>query len=175
MKSIDIALLGFLIDDEKHGYELFKDIADIADFGQIYSVKIGRLYSVLNRMETERFISSRVDSEGNRPPKKIFKINEKGLEAFNNWMSEPIQHGRDIRINFLVKLYFSREGGFFPLEELIKSQINECKSWLDFQDRKIEKIHDKEKFEYIVRQFRKSQIEGYINWLNWCKRSLIND
>jgi DNA-binding PadR family transcriptional regulator len=120
-------------------------------------------------LEDEHLVTSSIHTEGARPPKKMFSITEAGRKTFKNWMMKPVKHGREIRINLLIKFYFAERKDAFQADQIIDSQILECNRWLDFLIRSPQNRPENDQFRFLVEQFRKSQIEGYISWLHWCK------
>ena len=50
--DLEIALLGFLFEKAKHGYELYKEISDPVGIGGVWRVKIGKMYSMLKKLES---------------------------------------------------------------------------------------------------------------------------
>ncbi len=171
----DISLLGFLAFKPMHGYELHKQVTDLSGYGIVWNIKIGKLYAMLNRLEKERYIKSNLSKEGNRPARNEFSITNKGKKTFDVWSISPVNRGRDFRIIFLLKLYFSLRNGSEQAHKLIDSQIETCNSWLS--NRKIEIVSmEKDKpgdiFPSIVNTYRNIQIQGYLTWLGWCKVSL---
>ena len=171
----DISLLGFLSVKPMHGYELHKQVTDLSGFGIVWNIKIGKLYAMLNRLEKDGFIKSTISREGNRPARNEFSITNKGKETFGEWAVSPVNRGREFRIIFLLKLYFSLKTGIGQANNLIHSQIDTCNSWLT--DGKVV-INDSKKtsaediFPGIVNSYRKIQIQGYLSWLDWCKETL---
>jgi len=174
MENINISILGFLFNVGMHGYEIFKQISNKKGYGAIYSLKIGKLYAILNKFEENGFVTTDIQVDGNRPPKKVYAITEKGKKRFNIWMIEPIQHGREIRINLLLKIYFTKINSSFNLKSILINQIEECHRWLGNISNEIEFMEEDNNIGSLVLAFRKSQIEGYIQWLKWCKRSVTN-
>ena len=171
----DISLLGFLSIKPMHGYELHKQVTDLSGFGIVWNIKIGKLYAMLNRLEKDGYIHSTISREGNRPARNEFSITNKGKKTFDAWSVSPVNRGREFRIIFLLKLYFSLMRGIERANKLINSQIDTCNSWLsdgkvifnDFED-----ITAVDKFPGIVNAYRKIQIQGYLSWLDWCKGAL---
>ena len=171
----DISLLGFLSIKPMHGYELHKQVTDLSGFGIVWNIKIGKLYAMLNRLEKDGYIRSTISKEGNRPLRNEFSITSKGKKTFEAWSVSPVSHGREFRIIFLLKLYFSLKSGLEQANKLINSQRDTCKSWLsegkvvinDLENTTAENL-----FPGIVNTYRKIQIEGYLAWLDWCKGSL---
>ena len=76
MENADLekALLGFLYKGPKHGYELFKEISNPMEIGEVWRVKIGKMYSMLKKLESQDFIRATSEQDGNRPPKNTFFI-----------------------------------------------------------------------------------------------------
>ncbi len=170
MNNIDIALLGFIFQNDMHGYDMYKIISDNDGFGAIYTIKIGRLYSILNKLEEGGYVESKLNASGARPPKKMYSITENGKKTFNNWLRNPVKHGREIRINLLIKLYFAEKYQFFCADEIVNGQIDECKKWLDGIINSDHPQENENNFLLLVNEFRISQINAYINWLKTCKR-----
>ncbi len=52
----DISILGFLVTEPMHGYELHKQVTDLSGFGIVWNIKIGKLYAMLNRLEKDGLI-----------------------------------------------------------------------------------------------------------------------
>ena len=57
-------------------------------------------------------------------------LTEAGREAFLAWVQAPVQHGRSLRLEFLVKLYFARLEGTAVAEQLLTHQRTLCHEWL---------------------------------------------
>ena len=171
----DISLLGFLAVKPMHGYDLHKQVTDLSGFGIVWNIKIGKLYAMLNRLEKEDYIRSTISKQGSRPARNEFLITNKGKKTFRSWSVSPVNRGREFRITFLLKLYFSLRTGNEQANELINSQIETCNSWLSESKAVInnnKNTKTEERFPGIVNTYRKIQIQGYLAWLDWCKESL---
>jgi len=177
MENADLekALLGFLYKGPKHGYELYKEISNPMEIGEVWRVKIGKMYSMLKKLESQDFIRATSEQDGNRPPKNTFFITIKGKNIFNKWMRAPIKHGRDLRILFLMKIYFIKNGGFFDRKDLIIKQKAECENWKERYKPVRQENNRENSFSWFVRKYRSSQIDGFINWLDWCREALSEE
>ncbi|MDP2965750.1 MAG: PadR family transcriptional regulator [Pelolinea sp.] len=180
MNNIDdfkISFLGFLSLKPMHGYELHKQVTDLSGFGIVWKIKIGKLYTMLNKLEKEGLIKSTFTKEGNRPVRNEFSITPTGENIYETWLISPVNRGRDFRIIFLLKLYFSLRNGIESANKLIGSQIETCNRWLSEriirnQESLILRENDENDFPIIVNKYRQIQIQGYLTWLEWCKESL---
>ena len=54
--------------------------------------------------------------------------------------------------------------------QLIETQLTECKTWAKKRNLNMNIAHGD--FQYIVENFRSSQIDHYIDWLHWCMEYL---
>jgi PadR family transcriptional regulator, regulatory protein AphA len=175
INDLDISLLGFISSRPLHGYELHKMVADLTGYGIVWNIKIGKLYSMLNKLEKQGLITSTCEKEGNRPTRNEFSVTKKGINIFQQWLRTPINHGRDFRMVFLLKLFFLLGNETVKANELISSQIIECKNWLNEILNQSKSNHDMAEtdiFQMIVKEYRQIQIKGFITWLEWCKESL---
>jgi len=172
--NLNIPILGCLVNQPKHGYELFKDLSDPEGIGQVYRIKIGRMYAILKKLEEGNLIKAQIEKEGNRPPKKTYYITKRGKESFNDWMDTPIKHGRDFRILFLIKLFFIKRIKEISEDTIFLAQKAECKRWMHGLKSDTEYQDGHESFERVVNQFRISQIKGYIQWIKWCEKGIKN-
>ena len=171
-ENIELVLLGFLFENPKHGYELYKEVSDPFGIGQVYKIKIGKMYSILKKLETQKLIDATILQEGNRPPKNLYQLTKSGESTFNDWMSTPIEHGRDFRVLFLLKLFFINRSKTYHARDLISKQSQECRKW---EKRILGSMNEKtseNSYQQIVAQYRLSQIEGYSKWLDWCERKI---
>jgi DNA-binding PadR family transcriptional regulator len=173
--DLEIALLGFLYKDAKHGYELFKEISNPKGIGGVWRVKIGKMYAMLKRLESKCFIRATSEQDGNRPPRNTYFLTNQGKNIFNNWMRTPIKHGRDLRILFLLKIYFIKRSELFNGEDLILKQKTECENWKERYETVLQEKNDENSFNWFVRKYRLSQIDGFINWLDWCGEAISEE
>lgn len=171
-EKIELALLGFLFENPKHGYELYKEVSDPIGIGQVYRIKIGKMYSILKKLENQKLISATILQEGNRPPKNLYQLTKSGKSTFNDWMSTPIDHGRDFRILFLLKLFFINRSKTYDAKDLISKQNRECRKWEKKIFLSMGEQNSENSYQQIVAQYRLSQIEGYSRWLDWCERKI---
>ena len=173
-KNLDKAVLGFLIKGPVHGYQLHKEISDPAGIGGVWHIKIGKMYSMLKNLEEQGLIRATTEKEGNRPQKKTYYLTKQGKSAYKKWMINPIKHGRDLRIIFLIKIYFVKRWGFNNWQDMIFKQKTECERWKERNRYVQTKNHEKKSFSSYVKKYRLSQIDGFIKWLDWCEE-MINE
>lgn len=159
------ALLGFFLEKSFHGYELFKNITQTSEFKIIWNIKQSLFYNHLEVLNNEGLLDKSIFEGSQYPDRKVYKISEKGREVFFNWMVEPVSHGREMRQEFLAKLFFAikqkQEFGW----DLIQAQKNECALWINAI--KIEKLAQNNIYQDLIFEYRIKQIEAMIDWLNF--------
>ena len=107
-----------------------------------------------------------------RPPRKVFALTPAGEQAFLKWVQSPVAHGRDVRLNFLVKLFFAQREGAQAVANLLKRQRIACQNWLTQQEEAANRLRETQEYEWLVCQFRIGQLQAMLDWLDTCERSL---
>src|SRR5690606_18145290 len=109
--TLELALLGFLRPEPKHGYAIHQELSSPTGLGPVWQVKLSQLYALLGKLEEAGYLLATTEPQENRPPRKVFHLTDAGREAFQQWQQNPVRHGRSLRLEFLVKLYFARLDG----------------------------------------------------------------
>lgn len=122
----EYALLGLLLDGPKHGYELARRFSPETALGEICHLEMSMLYALLKKQEKAGNIEAELEAQGARPPKRIFHLSYLGRAAFMEWVRTPVGRSRDIRLDFLVKMYFARQLGVDDVLALIDRQLEIC-------------------------------------------------
>jgi DNA-binding PadR family transcriptional regulator len=173
--NLEMAFLGFLRSGPIHGYQLHKEISDKKEIGGVWFIKMGKMYAILKKLESYKWINSVSVKEGNRPQKNTYSLTRKGKDVFNDWMLSPINHGRDLRIQFLLKIFFMKSGNYKNWKNIFTNQRKECEQWKGRYKSNLMENDSARPFNWYVIQYRSAQIEGFIQWLDWCERSLSEE
>ena len=168
--SLYIALLAFFIDKPSHGYEIYKFLESEIAFFKIWLLKRSQFYSYLDRLYSEGFLSQQIEEGTQYPDRRIFSITVFGKEKLEEWLISPVQHGREMRQDFLIKLYISQK--FFPDEIplLVNNQRNTCQQWIIGQETQL--TMEKDQIQFFLINYRKMQIQSMIDWLNLIEDNL---
>jgi DNA-binding PadR family transcriptional regulator len=164
--TTELALLGFLYEKPMYGYEIHKRMSDPSGLGQVWQVKQSQLYALIGKLEKDGFISSELQIQEARPSRKVFRLTPTGIQVFLDWLHNPVEHGRDMRLEFLVKLYFIQNEGEAVVNQLIQKQREVCQNWLNYQDNQSQLVQGAPNYEWYVRQFRRGQIQAMLTWLD---------
>ncbi len=169
------ALLGFLHQQPTHGYEIHRRLSDSEGLGLVWHVKQNQLYALLGKLERKGYVTTELEPQENRPPRKIFHLTEVGRQAFLSWVQSPVQHGHELRLDFLAKLYFARREGPDVTRHLIEQQRIACRSWLAEVQTQSQALRNKVPYDWLVHEFRVGQLQAMLTWLDTCQAALTID
>src|SRR5262249_28516462 len=152
--GLELALLGLLRARAHHAYELHQELQRSAALGVVWRLKEGHLYALLAKLEEAGYIASTVEVRGTRPPRKMLRLTARGHEAFSQWLEQPVEHGRDFRLEFLAKLSFATQEAGTAAGTLITRQRAACHMWAEDLERQVQSSSPDHPFERLVLQFR---------------------
>jgi DNA-binding PadR family transcriptional regulator len=128
--SGSLALLGFVRRKPRHGYDIYRQLTQSPELRPVWRVKQSRLYALLARLEELGLLSATAEPSDGRPPRKVFHLTEAGAAAFDAWLAQPVAQPREIRLAFMLKLYFARQEGQETAARLVERQRAVCAGWL---------------------------------------------
>lgn len=91
-----------------YGYDLARHFAPGQPLAEVIHLEPGMLYHHLKRLDRSGLIEGWLEPQGARPPRQVYRITAAGREELRRWLAEPVARTREIRLEFLVKLYFAR-------------------------------------------------------------------
>jgi DNA-binding PadR family transcriptional regulator len=172
----EYAMLGLLEGRPMHGYEMFQQF-ESGTLGQIVHLEMSQLYAFLKKLERLQYIEAELEPQGTRPPRKVFHLLPAGRDAFFQWLTEPVLRPREVRILFLLKLYFAQHLAPERIASLIDQQIIACQSFLDHLEARHMQaeaaIQDDESFfDHVVLRGRIYQTRSLLDWLSELQREM---
>lgn len=104
--SVRNALLGFLAQKPRHGYELHAAFEAAVGGEQNWDVKPAQIYTTLSRLEKDGLVAEEGVEQGGGPEKRIYSITRAGRAALTQWFNAGVEleHQRD---EFFLKLLLS--------------------------------------------------------------------
>ncbi len=159
--ATEYALLGAVMNAPRHGYEILQILN--STLGSTWHVGTSQLYALLKKLEARGLLDSCFEAQETRPSKRIFSLTPRGRLAFLDWLHRPAQHVRDVRIEFLAKLFFFRRLSLAGADKLIEAQI---RIFLKIG----EQLKDRQKktadpYERLVLAFKTATLEAWHRWL----------
>lgn len=110
--ATDWAVLGFLAERPRHGFEIARELSPASSVGRVWTVSRPLVYRALDRLRRRDWIRRRGHEQGHKgPEREVLEITSQGEEVFRSWLNQPVHHLRDVRSLLLLKLYFLERRG----------------------------------------------------------------
>lgn len=106
------SVLALLADQPGHGWALAKEMSRSGEVGRVWSVGRPLVYRALELLEERELIEAIGHEPGARGPNRtLFRGTAAGREALRRWLAEPVDHVREVRSLFLLKLVLIERAG----------------------------------------------------------------
>src|SRR5215831_2814999 len=119
-----------------HGWRLAELLEPAAPVGSIWSVARPLVYTSLRHLERDGLIETAGLERGRRGPYRVnYAPTRQGRAAVRSWLGQPVEHVRDMRSLFLLKVVLSQRLGL-DLEPLLIAQralLGPFVAWLEAQ------------------------------------------
>jgi len=169
--SVQLAILGFLMEREHHGYEL-KKIAEERMQG-FTDIKFGSIYFALSKLvdqgEVERI---RAERDRGRPERTVYRITDKGRRTFKQLLTQNLRQSRRVYMDVDIGVFF---GGHLDRGEFVgvlRERLENDRNALKYVRNIREDHHDKEgipPMAEVIIDHTLHHLRAEIRWL----RSLI--
>ncbi len=94
MSKIDLVLLGLLMEQERHGYDILRAIED-REMKRWVGVSTQGIYKGLARLEAADLLEVRKESGESHPNRNVYRITDSGVDRFHELagkaIAEPVQ------------------------------------------------------------------------------------
>lgn len=165
------AVLGLLQDTPAHGYQLQRSFMPDGDLGAVLPLEQASLYGALKDLAGHGLIQGVEARDGLRPPKTVYQLTAAGEHHLNGWLKRPVERLRQVRLDFLLKIYFTRTRGRRAVRSLVDAQVAACHEYLSqLEARAAETAPDD--FAYLVIESRTSAARSTLEWLREYRRRL---
>lgn len=168
------ALLGLLSRPgvESHGYELARNFSHGA-LAEVIRLEPGMLYHHLRKLARAGLISVNVEEQANRPARQMHAITPAGEAALDRWLSAPVHATREIRLEFLLKLYFARERDPALARSLVAGQRDVCAALERSLGEQLDRLTpDDDPFTRQILTLRLAQTRAATAWLAGIEETL---
>jgi len=119
----EYAVLGLLVERPQHGYALARQFAPGTELRQVVRLEMSQLYATLKKLETPGLIVA-VNPTGNstgaallapesgsetraQRGRRVYAPTPTGRAQLDDWLAQPVARTRDLRLMFLLKLFFA--------------------------------------------------------------------
>lgn len=143
-----------------HGYELARYFRE--ELGDVCPLEQSLLYTYIRNLEARNLIDWTEERVGLRPPRKVYRLTTAGERFAHQWLRTPVERLRDIRTDFLVKVYVLHETAPREEQALVAEQIEAC---VAYRHRLAERVKSVDGFERLVALSKLSAAESTLRWL----------
>ena len=160
----DYAIMGLLRERARHGYELAEAFHLGGDLAVVCGMPRNVLYAQVHRLERFQFVSGTLEQVGEIRQRMILRLTPAGETGFLEWLDQPVDRMREVRQDFLLKLYFSRRSVTHDTASLLDRQIARCDEYL------AERVRERRRltagsFDELLSQMRVSGARATLDWL----------
>lgn len=170
--TIEYVLLGLLDSQSMHGYDLYKALNRLDGVRLVWRIKQSQLYALLERLDADGMVEGTIVPGENRPDRCEYSLTADGRLRFETWRSSPVAHMRDVRQEFLARLYFALAKGKETARNLISDQRAVCREWISDMTAQVSGADSSRLFDDMVYRYRISQASAMLEWLDQCERML---
>lgn len=161
------AILGLLYFEKEggHGYDLARHFGDDQPLGGVLKLEPGMLYHHLKKLSRTGWVTVDIEPQGTRPPRQVYTLTEDGNAELLRWLREPVEHTREIRLDFLIKLYFARQLDPALAGELVRGQLEKSREMDAALESRLADQELSRDFGRDVLELRRLQTRAAIAWL----------
>jgi PadR family transcriptional regulator AphA len=124
----DWVVLGLLAEGPTHGFAVAQELAEEHALGRVWTVRRPLVYRSIATLLARECVSEAGDAPGTRGPQRtMLRVTPRGRSALRRWLTTPVDHVRDVRSEFLVKLALL-ERSEKPHAELVNRQLQHFES-----------------------------------------------
>jgi DNA-binding PadR family transcriptional regulator len=106
------SVLALLAEGPSHGWALAKEMSASGAIGRVWSVGRPLVYRALELLEARGLVERVGLERGARGPnRELFRATDAGRDAVRTWLADPVEHVREIRSVFLLKLVLVERAG----------------------------------------------------------------
>jgi DNA-binding PadR family transcriptional regulator len=118
----DWAVLGIVAEGVTHGFAVARELAGDAELGRIWTVRRPLVYRSLATLQGDGLVEEVGVAAGEAGPQRVLvRATPRGRRQVRRWLSEPVEHVRDVRSLLLLKLALLDRSGA-DRSELVRRQ-----------------------------------------------------
>jgi PadR family transcriptional regulator, regulatory protein AphA len=167
-----LGLLALSASGTGHGYDLARQFSPVAPLGNVVRLEPGMVYHHLKKLERLGWVSAVPDSAPGRPARRLFALSSSGRTELARWLSEPVARTREIRLDFLVKLYLALQLDPSLAVRLVEEQRDLCARLVESLANRLRGVQSAEdqdsvtaRFGDMVLDMRLAQTRAALAWL----------
>ena len=132
MSTIDLIILGILLENPMNAYELTRFI-DNKQVGRLLKISTPAVYKCCKRLFKAQYLDGKTVREGEMPEKVIYSVNQKGQARFYNLMEHFSGNLNPFYFEFncfLLNIDKIEKTKALEMLENLKARLQELKGWI---------------------------------------------
>jgi len=97
-------VLALVAEAPSHGFAIAKELESESDLGRVLTVHRPLVYRALDRLRAHELVEAATTEPGRGPTRTVMRVTRRGRSALKAWFVAPVEHVRELRIEFLAKL-----------------------------------------------------------------------
>jgi len=163
LSAPEYAVLG-LLRQPMHGYQVAREMAGGRGLGLVCPLGMSNVYFLLGNLQERGLLAVEERQEQRYPPRVMLRATAAGRRAFDAWLREPGTRLRQVRLDFLVKLFFlSREDPALA-RDLVAVHKDFCHRYLG-EWRELSQDAETSGFDRLAIEAKVAVGEGTLRWL----------
>jgi DNA-binding PadR family transcriptional regulator len=121
------AVLGLLVERPRHGYDIAAELRPAAQVGQAWRLTRPLVYRALERLRALGLVEAQRTEPGSAgPTRTVHAATGTGCQRLGDWLDRPVDHVRDMRSEFLLKVVLARrlEHDTTPLVQAQRARLD---------------------------------------------------
>jgi DNA-binding PadR family transcriptional regulator len=136
----DWAVLALVAEAPTHGWAVAERLTRGGEVGSIWSLGRPLVYQSLERLNQQGLIEERGIERGERGPHRVvYGVTTGGRKAVRDWLRKPVEHVRDIRSFFLLKIVLAQRAGL-DVEPLLAAQRATIAPFLAYLEARLDDV-----------------------------------
>lgn len=170
--SFKHAILGLLADGPLHGYELKTLYQE--QLVPSTTLNFGQVYTTLDRMERDGWVTHDVVSQQERPDKKVYALTEEGRGRLKEWLDAPSVLNLDMRNATCLKLMLARRLERVDEAAVLRTEKRACLARLhELTQARASAREDGEPLQTVLLlDLAVLRLEAFMKWLENCDELL---
>jgi DNA-binding PadR family transcriptional regulator len=103
------AVLGLLVERPRHGYDIAAELQPDTEIGQVWRLTRQLVYRAIERLDAlDLARADHTERSTGGPPRTVYAATAEGRRRLGTWLERPVDHVREMRASFLLKLVLAR-------------------------------------------------------------------
>ena len=169
--AAEFVLLGAIMSGPRHGYEILRFLEK--GLGPTWHVGTSQLYALLKKLEGRGLVNSHVAAQATRPSRRVFSLTSEGKAFFMEWLHTPTAHVRDLRVEFLAKIFFFKTLSIQGGERLVQEQVrllDGIRSGITDRFK-----NEEDAYARLVFGFKLATLDAWKEWLHTEARTFLKE